>query len=233
MHSNRIAIVVAGGVGRRMCSPEPKQFMLLGGEPVLMRTLRAFASIHNPPTLVLVLHPDLEERWHQLCRQHHFELPHQLVHGGAERFHTVRQGLSLVPNSHTTLVAVHDAVRPLLPPQLIEVGFEMAQRVGSAIPVVHPADSVRLQPHPDAPSRAIDRGQVLLVQTPQVFRADWLHAAYSQPYSPRFTDDASVVEAHGFAVSTFSGSPTNIKLTTPHDWALAQLMLEHRMPNEQ
>lgn len=229
MKPQRMAIVVAGGVGSRMCSAEPKQFMLLGGEPVLMRTLRAFAAIEVPPTLVLALHPDYEERWHQLCRQHRFDLPHSVVHGGAERFHTVRQGLALVPNSPQVLVAIHDAVRPLLAPQLIEEGFATAQRTGAAIPVVRPVDSVRLQPRPDAPSSAIDRSQVLLVQTPQVFRADWLHAAYSQPYSPRFTDDASVVESHGYEVATFDGSPINIKLTTPHDWAMAQMMLDNGM----
>lgn len=226
MSIERIAIIVAGGTGQRMGASIPKQFMMLGGEPVLMRTLRTFASIEPAIRLVLVLPAAHEEQWQKLCAQHNFTAPHTVVHGGAERFHSVRNGLQHVPNSPNALVAVHDAVRPLIEPSLIATAYDMAQRHGAAVPVVPPVDSVRLLLD-NGHTQAVERSRVMLVQTPQTFRADLLLSAYAQPYSPRFTDDASVVEAAGIGITTFAGQPSNIKLTTPHDMAVAEYLIKH------
>lgn len=228
MTLERIAIIVAGGTGQRMGASTPKQFLPLGGEPVLMRTLRAFAYIEPAIRLVLVLPAAHEEQWQNLCAQHNFSMPHTVVHGGAERFHSVRNGLQHVPNSPNALVAVHDAVRPLIEPKLIATAYDMAQRYGAAVPVVPPVDSVRLLLD-NGHTQAMERSRVMLVQTPQTFRADLLLSAYAQPYSPRFTDDASVVEAAGIVITTFAGQASNIKLTTPHDMAVAQIILDGGM----
>lgn len=228
MSIERIAIIVAGGTGQRMGASTPKQFLPLGGEPVLMRTLRAFACIEPAIRLVLVLPAAHEEQWQKLCAQHNFSTPHTVVHGGAERFHSVRNGLQHVPNSPNALVAVHDAVRPLIEPKLIATAYDMAQRHGAAVPVVPPVDSVRVLLD-NGHTQAVERNRVLLVQTPQTFRADLLLSAYAQPYSPHFTDDASVVEAAGIGITTFAGQTSNIKLTTPHDMAVAEYLIKHSM----
>lgn len=228
MSIERIAIIVAGGTGQRMGASTPKQFLPLGGEPVLMRTLRAFAYIEPAIRLVLVLPAAHEEQWQNLCAQHNFSVTHTVVHGGAERFHSVRNGLQHVPNSPNALVAVHDAVRPLIEPMLIATAYDMAQRHGAAVPVVPPVDSVRVLLD-NGHTQAVERNRVLLVQTPQTFRADLLLSAYAQPYSPHFTDDASVVEAAGIGITTFAGQASNIKLTTPYDMAVAEYLIKHSM----
>lgn len=239
------AIVVAGGKGVRMGSAVPKQFLPVGGVPVLMRTLEnLYAALRNlrhsageaPPlssvgagtssgddgvVLVLVLPVGQIDYWRSLCAQHGFSVPYRLATGGATRFHSVCNGLAAADGEG--LIGVHDGVRPFVSHSVVEAAYRAAGRYGAAVPVLPVADSLR-QLRPDGSSVPLDRSAIRLVQTPQVFRADWLRAAYRQPYRAEFTDDASVVESSGRAVALVEGNRENIKITTPWDVQVAEML---------
>ena len=218
------AIIVAGGKGLRMGGDLPKQFMPIGGRPVLMRTLEAFATAIPDISLILVLPADQQAFWRDLCRQHAFTLPHTVATGGATRFHSVLNGLNTIPAMEAAaLVAVHDGVRPFVSPDVIRSTFYTAAKHGAALPVVPVVETLRELE--DGTSATRDRSRYRLVQTPQVFRLDLLRRAYGQPYRDTFTDDASVVEALGHPIHLVEGNRENIKLTTPFDLTIAEAIL--------
>lgn len=220
--SKHTILIVAGGRGTRMGGPQPKQFLELAGRPVLMHTLEAFDRWDASARLIVVLPEDQIETWKRLCEAHVFGRIHRVVAGGETRFHSVRNGLGAVASDG--LIAVHDGVRPLVAPSVIAACFAAAADGGAAVPVVPVVESVR-EVDADGGSRPVDRTRLRVVQTPQVFRADVLRAAYRLPYDPRFTDDASVVEASGVAVRLVPGNRENIKLTTPMDLLLAEQLM--------
>ena len=222
MAPHRYAVIVAGGRGLRMGAELPKQFLPLRGEPVLMHTLRQFAP--EVKELILVLPADQQGLWQELCTQHQFTVPHRIADGGATRFESVRSGLSKLPEQG--LVAIHDGVRPLVSRALIRRTFEVAETSGAALPACPVTDSLRLLGE-EGMSEAVERARYRAVQTPQTFDLSRLHRAYEQPFSPLFTDDASVYEAeHLGAITLVEGEETNIKLTTPRDLLLADLLLD-------
>ena len=220
--SKHTILIVAGGRGTRMGGSQPKQFLQLAGRPVLMHTLEAFDRWDASARLIVVLPEDQIETWKRLCEAHVFGRIHYVVAGGETRFHSVRNGLGAVASNG--LIAVHDGVRPLVAPSVIAACFAAAADGGAAVPVVPVVESVR-EVDADGDSRPVDRTRLRVVQTPQVFRADVLRAAYRLPYDPRFTDDASVVEASGVAVRLVPGNRENIKLTTPMDLLLAEQLM--------
>ena len=220
--SKHTILIVAGGRGTRMGGPQPKQFLELAGRPVLMHTLEAFDRWDASARLIVVLPEDQIDTWKRLCEAHVFGRIHRVVAGGETRFHSVRNGLGAVASNG--LIAVHDGVRPLVAPSVIAACFAAAADGGAAVPVVPVVESVR-EVDADGGSRPVDRTRFRVVQTPQVFRADVLRAAYYLPYDPRFTDDASVVEASGVAVRLVPGNRENIKLTTPMDLLLAEQLM--------
>lgn len=220
--SKHTILIVAGGRGTRMGGPQPKQFLELAGRPVLMHTLEAFDRWDASARLIVVLPEDQIDTWKRLCEAHVFGRIHRVVAGGETRFHSVRNGLDAVASDG--LIAVHDGVRPLVAPSVIAACFAAAADGGAAVPVVPVVESVR-EVDADGGSRPVDRARLRVVQTPQVFRADVLRAAYCLPYDPRFTDDASVVEASGVAVRLVPGNRENIKLTTPMDLLLAEQLM--------
>ena len=220
--SKHTILIVAGGRGTRMGGPQPKQFLQLAGRPVLMHTLEAFDRWDASARLIVVLPEDQIETWKRLCEAHTFGRIHRVVAGGETRFHSVQNGLGAVASDG--LIAVHDGVRPLVAPSVIAACFAAAADGGAAVPVVPVVESVR-EVDADGGSRPVDRTRLRVVQTPQVFRADVLRAAYRLPYDPRFTDDASVVEASGVAVRLVPGNRENIKLTTPMDLLLAEQLM--------
>lgn len=220
--SKHTILIVAGGRGTRMGGPQPKQFLELAGRPVLMHTLEAFDRWDASARLIVVLPEDQIDTWKRLCEAHVFGRIHRVVAGGETRFHSVRNGLGAVASNG--LIAVHDGVRPLVASSVIAACFAAAADGGAAVPVVPVVESVR-EVDADGGSRPVDRTRLRVVQTPQVFRADVLRAAYCQPYDPRFTDDASVVEASGMAVRLVPGNRENIKLTTPMDLLLAEQLM--------
>lgn len=214
------AIIVAGGKGLRMGADLPKQFLPVGGKPVLMRTLEAFYAYNPAMRIVLVLPCDQQDYWQKLCREHGFSLPHMVADGGETRFHSVRNGLRLV--EAPGWVAVHDGVRPFVSQEVIARCFRLAAEKRAVVPVVPVVETLR-QIEGDS-SRTVSRDAYRLVQTPQVFDSALLKEAYAQPYTPAFTDDASVVEAMGVPVYLTEGNRENIKITTPFDLKVAETL---------
>ncbi len=221
-------LIAAGGRGTRMQSAQPKQFIELYGKPVLLYVLDAFFK-YDPNIHCTVILPDtLHNRWKDICLEHDCQIRHHLVEGGPTRFHSVKNGLKNIPDN--TIVAVHDAVRPLVSQQLIARLFDFAQKFGNAIPVIESADTVRKVDH--AMSTTIPRKQVRLVQTPQCFHASPLKRAYTSNYKNSFTDDACVLEAYGERLYLVDGEKQNIKITTLTDLLVAECLLKSRKKNK-
>lgn len=214
-------IIVAAGSGSRYGADRPKQFCELLGQPVLMHTIEAMRRALPRAQVTLVLAPAMFDYWHDLCREYGFDSP-AVIAGGATRWHSVRNALSAVPDD--AIVMVHDGARPVVNVGMVARLAEAAHTRGAAIPVVKVTDSLRVVDNHGG-SYAVDRSAYRAVQTPQAFSAKLLKEAYQQPYSDRFTDDASVVEALGFIPALVDGDPHNIKITNPGDIALATVML--------
>jgi 2-C-methyl-D-erythritol 4-phosphate cytidylyltransferase len=214
------AIIVGGGSGKRMQNAIAKQFLLLKNKPVLMHTILAFNTSPFKPEIIVVLHHDLHQYWEELCLKYAFNIPHLLVRGGEQRFHSVRNGLMSIKGEG--IVAIHDAVRPLVSTKLIANAYEFAEENGNAVACIRPSDSVRKVK--DNESKIIDRDQLVMIQTPQTFEIGQLRKAYQQPYKRKFTDDASVVEKAGFKINLIEGERNNLKITYPEDLELANLL---------
>ena len=215
------AIIVAGGTGSRMQRDLPKQFIELAGKPILMHTIERFYSYNPQIRLVVVLPEEQLQVWKQLCREHAFNIFHMTVAGGHTRFGSVKNGLAMVMGEG--LVAVHDGVRPFVTGAIIAAAFQKAAEKGSAVVAVPPKDSIRQLTQQG--SRAVPRADYRLVQTPQCFEAGLLRRAYEQQEQDYFTDDASVVEQLGEGIELVEGSYSNIKITTPEDMLLAEVLI--------
>lgn len=218
----KYAIIVAGGSGTRMKSEVPKQFLPLHGRPVLAHTLAAFKAAGDLE-IILVLPPSQIRSWQDIVSENGISVAHQVVAGGETRFHSVKNGLEKVPDNGS-LVAVHDGVRPLVTPLLINRCFEEAMIFGSAVAAVPLKDSLRRAGH-DARAEPLDRDAFRLVQTPQAFKTAWMKKAFDSAYHPFFTDCASVVEYAGFAIHLTNGDYRNLKITTPEDLLVAAAFL--------
>lgn len=214
----KYAIIVAGGSGSRMRSNLPKQFIEIGGLPVLMHTLNRFKEAFADIDLILVLPESQFDFWEELCQKHHFTVAHQLVKGGNSRFQSGKNGLAVIETDG--IVAVHDGVRPFVSTDIIRESFEVAQVKGTAVVSVASKDSVRVN------GQAIDRQTVRLIQTPQTFQASIIKKAFETEELSTFTDDASVVEFAGFEINLIEGSYENIKITTPEDLEWAEIILK-------
>lgn len=225
MKAEVYVVIVAGGKGLRMGGEKPKQFQDLKGRPVLMHTLERFREALPEGKLILVLPESWMTMWRDLCRRHAFSVDHELVKGGDTRFHSVKNGLDAI-RGEEGVVAVHDGVRPFVAVDVIRECVKQALTGACVVPVIAPVESVRLKQGDTDRTQSIDRNLCLLVQTPQVFPLNRLRQAYSQPYQSLFTDDASVVEADGGQIEVVEGNRENIKLTTPFDWAMAQLLCQ-------
>ena len=217
----RYAVIVAGGKGLRMGSELPKQFLCIGGKPILMHTLEAFRRFDEAMQLILVLPRDHQPLWHTLCEKHAFSLPYLLADGGETRFHSVKNGLALITGEG--VVAIHDGVRPFVSSEVLHRCFTTAATHHAVLPVIPIVDTVRELTVEG--SRTVDRNAYKLIQTPQVFDVTLLKTAYEQPFTPFFTDDASVVEALGRTITLVEGNRENIKITTPFDLKIAEALL--------
>jgi 2-C-methyl-D-erythritol 4-phosphate cytidylyltransferase len=204
-----------------MGSDLPKQFIPLHGKPILMHTLDVFHRWDSSATLILVIPEAHRSYWSMLCRELDCSVPHRMVDGGETRFDSVLNGLQQTAGCELT--GIHDGVRPLVTPEVIEACFTAAAQYGAVIPVVPVIESIRERNGEG--SCAVDREKYCIVQTPQVFRSDWLQEAYKQPYAPQFTDDASVVEDYGKTIHLVPGNRENIKITTPFDLMMAEKLL--------
>ena len=219
-------IIVAGGKGLRMGSDIPKQFLPIGGKPVLMRTLERFRTYSDDLQIILVLPEAQQDYWKELCRRYDFNVKYQLANGGPTRFHSVQNGLALVPDEAEGVVGVHDGVRPFPSIEVIRNCYETARTAKAVIPVIPIVETVRqIFSNGLQDSRTVSRDDYRLVQTPQTFDIQLLKAANQQPYNDGFTDDASVVESYGHPITLVEGNRENIKITTPYDMKIAEVLI--------
>ena len=218
----KYAIIVAAGSGTRMGGDTPKQFISIGGKPLLRHTIERFLSLSFPVGIIVVVNQEKKEYWKDYCRQSGFLERYAIPSGGITRFHSVQNALQYLPDD--SVVAVHDGVRPFVTAEFLEKMFTAGEEMGNAIPAIAPVETVREVSGPE--SYVLKREDLRLIQTPQVFRSEVIKAAYKLPYDPAFTDDASVVEAAGWRINLVEGLKYNIKITTPEDLALARLRLE-------
>lgn len=217
----RYVVIVAGGQGVRMGADRPKQFLEIGGKPILRHTIERFLAFDPSFEVIVVLPSAQKDWWREYCRQSGFLERYSIVSGGITRFHSVQNALRYVGNEG--LVAVHDGVRPLVCRPLLERIFAAAEEAPAVIPAVPVVESVRKVE--EEASVPVSRDGLVLVQTPQVFAAEVLRKAYDQPFSPSFTDDASVVEASGVRVHVVPGDRMNLKITTPEDLQYAESLV--------
>ena len=220
--AKRGVIIVAGGSGRRMQSALPKQFMMLGGLPVVAHTINTFSEALPGAEIVVVLPEEHIPLWRNLAARFDIAV-HRCIAGGKERFHSVKNGLDAL-SEEVEYVAVHDGVRALATKKMILRVQLAAEETEAAIPVTEVVDSYRRVDGSE--SYIVPRTELRIVQTPQTFSAALLRRAYEQPFSDKFTDDASVVEALGAKITLVEGERRNIKLTTPEDMAIAERLLE-------
>jgi 2-C-methyl-D-erythritol 4-phosphate cytidylyltransferase len=214
-------VIVAGGSGKRMGAEVPKQFLELAGRPVLMHTIERFRAFDETIEIITVLPENQLRNWCELQNKYSFMIPQTLVKGGSSRFYSVKNGLEFV--NSPGLVAIHDGVRPFVSIDTIKRCFDMAAEKGNAIPVISPADSLRMLN--DSGSTPVDRRMVRQVQTPQVFSVDLIRQAYKQKYNPEFTDDATVFEMSGGVINLVEGNRENIKITNPEDLLISKALL--------
>ncbi|MBK8225558.1 MAG: 2-C-methyl-D-erythritol 4-phosphate cytidylyltransferase [Flavobacteriales bacterium] len=218
---HRSTIIVAGGSGKRLGGPVPKQFQTVKGRPLLMWTIEAFHRFDPGMALIVVLPQAHLDIWKALCMGHRFFIEHEVVAGGEQRWHSVKAGLEKAEGDG--LVAVHDGVRPLVSTELIARCFDAADKHAAAIPVVPVVPSIRETTAEG--SRALDRAKLLAVQTPQCFHTDLLRKAFQQPYDPAFTDEATLVERLGVKVALVEGEENNIKVTSAMDMRVIESLL--------
>ena len=219
----------------------PKQFLEVGGLPILMRTILRFRE-YGDVSIILVLPKDQQDYWHRLCQKHHFAEDCQIADGGSERFYSIKNALALIPDDARGVVAVHDGVRPFPSVEVIARCFETARQTGTAVPVIPVVETLRHIGPSLSPLKGgctVPRSEYRLVQTPQAFDIQLHKQAYRQPFNEGFTDDASVVEAYMKDSSLFTihyspsgitlveGNRENIKITTPFDLTVAEAILHH------
>ena len=232
-HGNKILIAMAAGSGTRMGSVTPKQFLDLGGKPVLRRTIETFVSAIPDIKVITVLPKEHISFWKEYCLSSEFTCPQLLVSGGITRFHSVRNALERVPDG--AIVAIHDGVRPLVSTGLIREMFSKMEggRIHALIPVVPSVDTLKVLDTVQSDlgekilkdsGEGIDRSRVFGAQTPQMFLSEDIKDAYSQAFDTSFTDDASVVSKKGIPLSFCAGERYNFKLTSPEDLSLARMI---------
>jgi 2-C-methyl-D-erythritol 4-phosphate cytidylyltransferase len=224
----KTAIIVAGGTGQRMGTALPKQFLAIEGKSILLHTVSQFVASFSDINFVIVLPETYIQEGKDLITASGLTQQFQFVAGGDTRFQSVKNGLSQVDPD--AIVFVHDAVRCLLTPELIQRCYQQALEKGSAIPAVSSTDTIRITE--GTKHHVVDRADVMMIQTPQTFNANLLKKAFEQAYQPAFTDEANVLEASGTEVYLIDGEYENIKITRPLDLAIAEYILAKRVSKD-
>jgi 2-C-methyl-D-erythritol 4-phosphate cytidylyltransferase len=215
----KITVIVAGGAGSRMNSEIPKQFLLLKNKPVLYYSIKTFLDAFDDTEFILVLPADHIAKGKEIIDGYFDASKFKIIPGGRTRFHSVRNGLSIIKEEEA-IIFVHDGVRCLLTKDLIQRCFDSALETGTAIPAITCRDSVRMLTN--SGTKILERNKIKLIQTPQTFHSKILLPAYSIDYKEAFTDEATVVEAYGIKVNLVEGETNNIKITTPPDLKFAE-----------
>lgn len=204
----------------RMGQPEPKQFLKIKGKPIIVHTVEAFLHYDPRISITVVLSKDQFDAWREIYDTYLADVNVTLAKGGSTRFQSVRSGLSTIAEG---LVAIHDAVRPMISSQIIDASYKSAEATGSGVVMVPLKDSIRKKVANN--TQAEDRALFYAVQTPQTFRVDLIKRAFEQQEQPTFTDDASVYEAAGMTVTPVIGDYKNLKITTPEDLLIAEALM--------
>ncbi len=218
---SRYVIVVAGGSGLRMKADQPKQFLKLDGIPILIRTLTKFKLAVSHIKTIVVLPVGYSEIWENYCLENEFTFRHIVCEGGETRFHSVKNGLQHITSPG--IVGIHDGVRPLITPDLIERLYSHADIHGNAVPAIELNESIRRID--DQGNYPVPRRSYKAIQTPQCFHSNVLKEAYNQAYTEDFTDDATVVEKLGVKINLVEGEINNIKITTQQDLLIAKALI--------
>lgn len=205
-------IITAGGIGKRMGSEIPKQFLELNGKPILVHTLENLYAFEPIAQFIITLPEDWIGFWQELIQNYSIQIPHKIINGGKERFHSIQNALQEATGE---IIAIHDGVRPFVSHATLNCLIEKTKIHHAAIPVLGIQESLREIIGTN--SRHVNREKYKLVQTPQCFKNELIKRAYDQPYVNNFTDDASVLEALGHKVELVDGNPENIKITSPLD----------------
>lgn len=223
MSQEESVIIVAGGSGIRMGSDIPKQFIEIGGKPILMRTMEAFFNYNSDIEIILVLPESHVNYWEKLCDTKNFNLNHKVSYGGLSRGESVQNGLNAVEKKG--LVAIHDGVRPFVPIDVVREAFSVAQVKGNAVVAIDLKDTLRwCDKHGN--SKVVKREEYKIIQTPQIFQYDIIVDAYKAlSVDENLSDDSGVVERQGIKINLTKGSYSNIKITTRDDLAIAEGLL--------
>ena len=221
MNKKIYAIVVAAGLGSRMGSETPKQFLLLKGRHILRRSIENIVKAVSEVEIITVLPYNHMDTWRNICVENSFDCPQRLVRGGLTRFLSVRNALAKVPDG--AIVMIHDGVRPFVSTGIIErLLASISEGSRAVIPVLPVTDTLRsVDPALPAPQRE----KILRVQTPQIFFSEDIKRAYEQAFDPIFTDDATVAQKAGIPITYCEGDRLNIKITTPEDLILGEAIL--------
>lgn len=219
---DKYVLITAGGQGKRLAAMFPKQFIPIAGKPLLMRTITVFKEYDPKFKIILVIPEEHVQLWKDLCTEFDFQIEHQIVRGGEERFHSVQNGLHHIP--HDSIVLIHDGVRPLVRPDTIERVVNTTIEKGNAIPCILPSQTVRQVLNAND-NIHLNRESLRLVQTPQGFHSNKIKEAYNQEFVASFTDDASVLESLGHKINIVDGNYSNIKVTHPADLKIVEALL--------
>lgn len=214
-------IITAGGIGKRMGSDLPKQFLLLGGKPVLVHTLELFFKYDPTIEIILTLPNEWRGYWETVIDKYYCRVPHIVVNGGEERYHSIQNALKRCSG---TLIAVHDGVRPFVSFETLDRCFSALNQYEAVVPVLKLKESIRQTN--EISTSAVDRSNYRLVHTPQCFHAAVLRQAYQQAYHDKVTDDACLVEELGFTIHLIESNEENIKLTTQFDLLIAETIVQ-------
>ena len=217
------AIVVGGGSSSRMRGHD-KLYAPLGGRSVLAATVEVFESSAAVNTIILVVAEERVGFCRELARKRSWRKVRAICAGGTSRSHSVANGLQALDDTPAAYVAVHDAARPFVTPELIARLLAAAQQHGAAVPGIPCADTIKRVDTNDFARETLPRSALRAIQTPQVFTRALLERAYKEHHAhlAAFTDDAAVVEANGAPVHVVPGDYGNMKITTPTDLAFAQ-----------
>lgn len=218
---NLSVIITAGGVGKRFSSEVPKQFLSLMGTPVLMRTLNSFFNWNPMNEIILTLPTEWISYWEKLAKKHDFKIPHRIVDGGNERYHSIKNALDMCSGD---FVMIHDGVRPLVDKGTLNRCLDALKNNKAVVPYIEIKDSIRKLIGANSVSR--DRKNYVVVQTPQCFDLKLIHRAYQGEYQEVFTDDASVAENNGLEIYLVKGNEENLKITTPIDFKIAESLIK-------
>jgi 2-C-methyl-D-erythritol 4-phosphate cytidylyltransferase len=218
-------IITAGGIGKRMNSDLPKQFLELDKKPILLLTLENLHAFDSQAEFIITLPSEWMDYWKEVLIKHSCTIPHQLIPGGQERFHSIKNALEAATGE---VIAIHDGVRPFVSHQTLDRLFQDLNRNLAVIPVLSIKESLRKIDVSE--TEHVNRENFKLVQTPQCFERTLINQAYQQDYDRNFTDDASVVEAYGYKITWVEGNEENIKITSPFDLLIAQTLLKNELP---